>query len=565
MADAGELQEIIAAYLNTRAIFAFDTVADMQAAENLEAGSYAQTLGYYAKGDYGASTYAIVDDELTANGSTIIALDSGLFAVLNLSENVIKCEQFGAYGDGTHDDTASVQHAINYGITYGKSIEFNGQYKVMPITRDDSTKVCLTFSYPNSGLQAPTVELKFNRTSRLFTTSTDDCTLIRWEARNGKIANAILEGVQGKTTLLEMSRTILTSTNYDGWNMDNIFEGIIFRYGKNAITMEGSCYYNRFTNCRIYNCTNGIILQMTYREKQGLAQESSVNRNDFVNVNMNIITNWGIRIEYGETNKFVNVDLEGCGNGIYIDQPRSHQGDFPITPLWLCDNNSFVNVMMEAITNLEWYNRSSATRIIATSADWGDKAQMVALPQVYLGGLDHNTSIERILGMNLVKENKIYPSQLGYSIYSERPFAARGLYDYTVSDNDVINMSVNGTTFDVTKENSNIATSSNSNGFAKSLGNIVHLVNTITFTATTTTDPIRLYFRDNKPWLKAKSLMYGSNDILIPLMGEVGGTRTLLHAVIKPEYIYIYAPAGGWDASSNKVCVNISYFRDGDL
>ena len=45
MVEAGTLQEIIADYLNAKAVFGFDTVADMIVAENLIDGSYARTCG----------------------------------------------------------------------------------------------------------------------------------------------------------------------------------------------------------------------------------------------------------------------------------------------------------------------------------------------------------------------------------------------------------------------------------------------------------------------------------------------------------------------------------------
>ena len=59
MAASGELAEIISQYLNSTAIFGYDTVAAMKSAENLIDGSYAHTLGYYAKNDGGEALYKI--------------------------------------------------------------------------------------------------------------------------------------------------------------------------------------------------------------------------------------------------------------------------------------------------------------------------------------------------------------------------------------------------------------------------------------------------------------------------------------------------------------------------
>ena len=59
MADDGELTEIIAQYLNTKALLCFDTVADMQDATYLEAGSFVKTLGKTTKGDGFGAMYKI--------------------------------------------------------------------------------------------------------------------------------------------------------------------------------------------------------------------------------------------------------------------------------------------------------------------------------------------------------------------------------------------------------------------------------------------------------------------------------------------------------------------------
>ena len=59
MAESGELEELIAAYINTNALICFDTVSDLKAAENLVEGSFAKTLGFYNVNDGGEATYKI--------------------------------------------------------------------------------------------------------------------------------------------------------------------------------------------------------------------------------------------------------------------------------------------------------------------------------------------------------------------------------------------------------------------------------------------------------------------------------------------------------------------------
>lgn len=117
MVEDGTLPEIIATYLNAKAIFGFDTVADMKASTNLINGSYAETLGYHEKNDGGRALYkirTITNDDVVDN-ALIIAMDdetNNLIAELILPGEIDPMIM-GAYGDGTHDDTTAVQKAIN--------------------------------------------------------------------------------------------------------------------------------------------------------------------------------------------------------------------------------------------------------------------------------------------------------------------------------------------------------------------------------------------------------------------------------------------------------------------
>ena len=113
MAEDGTLQEIIAAYLNASAIWGFNTVADMKAATNLIDGSYAKTLGYYEAGDGGGSIYLISESEATADDATVIALESGLKAILQPSATY-NVKQFGAKGDNINNDSSAFNKAISY-------------------------------------------------------------------------------------------------------------------------------------------------------------------------------------------------------------------------------------------------------------------------------------------------------------------------------------------------------------------------------------------------------------------------------------------------------------------
>lgn len=133
MAESGELADIIAGYIELRGILAYDTVASMKTADNLVDGSFAETYGYHAKGDGGSAKYKIreITNADTVDEASIIALaDDQLVAELIIGDEV-NTKQFGAYGDKTHDDTASLQKAINYACNHNGIVHFdNGLYKI---------------------------------------------------------------------------------------------------------------------------------------------------------------------------------------------------------------------------------------------------------------------------------------------------------------------------------------------------------------------------------------------------------------------------------------------------
>ena len=109
MAEDGTLQEIISIYLQTTAVWGFDTVADMISSNNLTDGSYARTLGYYEKSDGGGSLYKIrnVAEGDNPDGMLLISLSDTLVAEFVI-EDKISSKQLGLLGDGTTDETTKL-------------------------------------------------------------------------------------------------------------------------------------------------------------------------------------------------------------------------------------------------------------------------------------------------------------------------------------------------------------------------------------------------------------------------------------------------------------------------
>ena len=117
MAQDGTLQEIIADYLNSKAVFGFDNVASMKSSTNLINGSYAETLGYYSKNDGGSALYKIrtITNDDVVNEMNIIALSNNtLIAELIHTPDKIDIACLGAkYNDNTSNSSSILQFAVN--------------------------------------------------------------------------------------------------------------------------------------------------------------------------------------------------------------------------------------------------------------------------------------------------------------------------------------------------------------------------------------------------------------------------------------------------------------------
>ena len=145
------------------AIHTYDTVANMKLDSKLKSGMHVKTKGYYSANDGGQGEYIIVDNNtLVGDNGSIHVLTNGLRAVLIIG-SYITPEQFGAYGDGTHDDLLAIQSMFDYGyknmimnknyfisdslFLSGENIKISG---VGGITSDHLSNPCLLLNVWNS-------------------------------------------------------------------------------------------------------------------------------------------------------------------------------------------------------------------------------------------------------------------------------------------------------------------------------------------------------------------------------------------------------------------------------
>ena len=107
----------------------YPNVASMKTDTSLTDGQLVKTEGYWDKQYGGSAYYDIVSStSLTPDDTKCIQLNNGLYAELHPINDTVTVNQFGAYGDGEHDDAYAINNAINNEFS---NVEFEKrEYKI---------------------------------------------------------------------------------------------------------------------------------------------------------------------------------------------------------------------------------------------------------------------------------------------------------------------------------------------------------------------------------------------------------------------------------------------------
>lgn len=234
MAEDGTLQEIITAYIQANVAWTFDTVAEMVAGENLINGSFAQTLGYNAKNDGGAGLYkirTITNDDVVDGGAIVEMADNTLVAEL-IYKDSIKPEQYGCYGDGTHDDTTQFKKLITFVTSKG-----------LPLVGDGSYLLNESITLGDIDIIMPLAKLSTNY-------------------------GITINGATNRTLNLPKVISSITNANYAGITMFECYTNQVtvnyvegFTKGLLMTSTEHGCVYNIVNIGEIRNCLNSIVLE----------------------------------------------------------------------------------------------------------------------------------------------------------------------------------------------------------------------------------------------------------------------------------------------------------------
>lgn len=308
--------EIEARKLDIEKAHVFETVADMKASQNLSVGTICHTNGFHASGDGGAAWYEITDSG-TANEMDVITCGD-LFANLIITEDYVTPEMFGTYGDGTHNDTES----INACFSENENIHFteNKTYFIDYInvktdnTFIDGNGAILKFNSTRTGAIGDTINIyKTELISNRYRYKTEEnlsCGIFSMknvEINGNALAFSNYSDYSGTYTAFLMMQLF----NYKTINIDNCYF---------HDTIQDAIWTNKTKQVNISNCIfNNIAGAQSVRNLSGCANAISIdsiqqnNTNACIKNNIfNHVWNECVRMDNFANFEFSNNTIVHC-------------------------------------------------------------------------------------------------------------------------------------------------------------------------------------------------------------------------------------------------------------
>ena len=294
MVESGQLQEIIADYLNSKAIFGFDNVESMKQATNLINGSYAKTLGYYNKNDGGESLYKIrnITNDDVVDESFIIALSNNELIAELVYYDEVNILSLGAKNDGIYDNKNIIDNAINKLVNGGKIIFPKGNYATSGThIIDSNNKLEIT----GSGKYTTKFTLLENANYLFWCKNMNDHLLVPI-----KFSNFSIYDIDNSTT----KKAFILSDRW-GYKLDNIiayFKGTFCEFYNNIAWTEGAV----ITNVDLRGCKIGFTCNRNTESETA-------------------------------TDSFFNIKIDKCSHNLnqsdarFIDLRSIQNEDYPIT------------------------------------------------------------------------------------------------------------------------------------------------------------------------------------------------------------------------------------------
>lgn len=295
MAEDGTLADIIAAYIQLKGILAYNTVADMKNATNLVDGSFAETYGFYTKGDGGGAKYKIrtITNDDTIDESLLIEITADptntLVAEL-IMQDEMNVAQFGCVGDGTTDETTKIQNAISSSAT---TINFQDKSYLaarVKITSPKNIKGCKTELIINTGVaqggffvieNTDNVSIDGFVVKPLTHTFTQNGRgIVIDDSHDITITNTTFLNMNGDGIAIQKANNVTTDNLYNIWINHCLFKGS--GDGRDGVTI--------FAGNRIY-IENNVFDDQTKSDMPGCVNIEPYFINNYINVHDIVVRN----------------------------------------------------------------------------------------------------------------------------------------------------------------------------------------------------------------------------------------------------------------------------------
>lgn len=371
MVSDGTLQEIITQYLNSSAIWGFDTVSDMKNASNLINGSYARTLGYYDINDGGSALYKIRNKKITDiedNGS-IHFIQNNLIAELIITNNEVNIKQFGAKINNQNDDLQSFINCLLFAKT-------NNIFKIIIPETGSTLLISDTLEITQSNLYLD-IRSNIKLTKTVNLSQTDNlCAINIHGTSENYLENIIVDGniiskIDGNAS--NVTQNLSTGSGLFGANTltTSYITGLEIR---NIELTNGykDCFANGNSHrVFIHNC----IFSNSYRDNGcTISHANTIENDDFVIVKNCISKNcrdFGFTSWLGINVKFENCEAINCGNtgatiydNTYVSEGGGFSSETPSATLLEQPSNArteFINCKALNCYNHGWYSNLKNT------------------------------------------------------------------------------------------------------------------------------------------------------------------------------------------------------------
>lgn len=324
MVEDGTLQEIISDYLNSKAVFGFDTVASMKTATNLIDGSYAETLGYYSVNDGGGAIYKvreITNDDIVDNAIIIPLHNQNLIAELINDKCIYNAKQLGLKTNG--NDNSDLFTNVFSNIPAGSTIYFpEGKYVFnSPIVINKRINI--------EGEEISITDIDKNYGSvLLFNNLSENATALTLPGTKSLIKNIMIESnsydLTDDRSLCTKGVDVFTETvntnNVNGIGFSNIAYGTTIKNcrfrGFSGFGINGSTFII-VEDCSFWKCNVGlkIVSDCTvtnlrfFHVKNGIRATGA--NNLITNIRMDSVKETGIYVQ-GQSNIITDINIDYC-------------------------------------------------------------------------------------------------------------------------------------------------------------------------------------------------------------------------------------------------------------